>query len=153
MSSKWMKLEDIVECMINADGTHMSKYAEAKRGLCNLRKQEGDEIVLPKLNKWILELLHQMQGNLDDWRLQQRYKNVLSTLGNASGCEAVPAIICAVWEHPDDPSIVASFGFGALKNFHSFCFSGFNKDSFCDDFPSVIINSMICHECDPLIHE
>jgi hypothetical protein len=51
MGSKWMKLEDIVECMINADGTHMSKYAEAKRGLCNLRKQEGDEIFLPKLNK------------------------------------------------------------------------------------------------------
>jgi hypothetical protein len=62
MGSKWMKLEDIVECMINADGTHMSKYAEAKRGLCNLRKQEGDEIFLPKLNKWILELLHPIQA-------------------------------------------------------------------------------------------
>jgi hypothetical protein len=51
MRSKLMKLEDIVEFMIIADGAHMSKYAEAKRGLCNLRKQEGDEIFLSKLNK------------------------------------------------------------------------------------------------------
>jgi ubiquitin carboxyl-terminal hydrolase L3 len=142
--------EDLVERMVQAHDD--DAYAEAERALGILIEKEriGRRVEFDtKVSKQCIpELLRRMHGDLDDERLQQRYSKVLGSL--SWRCfEIIPAMLSFILEHPEDPS-AARLGFQLTRDELTDDYYGLE---YIDNISSIVVDSMIRHESDPVVQE
>jgi hypothetical protein len=154
-------LADLVECMVQAHHgdaydaafCDLEEAAEYMRDNCMGKVDE----LWSQVNNCIPEILSRMHSDLNNQKLQQRCERVLGCLQivlidlNGRNDDLFKGVLRFVQERPEDPS-AARFGFGIIK--HDFIEKDYERDEDIDDpFSSIVIDSMIRHESDPVVQE
>jgi hypothetical protein len=145
-------LEDLVECIIQSHDydaySHVFLYVRKEAEYIKENMGDVDEL-WNRVHMCIPKLLSRMHSDLDNQKLQQRCKKVLSALNdvlddvNERNYYVIGEVLSFVQERPEDPS-AARFGFCLIKN---------EFMDYYDEFSSIVIDIMICHESDPVVQE